>query len=203
MEHQLPQRISNFINGVFVDPVGVEYLASFLPATGLKGPEIPRSSKADVDLAVSAAQESFDTIWSSITPIQRSVMMIKIADLIQEELEEFATLESLDNGKPLWLSKSVDIPRAIHNFRFFASAILHSKEECTSTDISLNYVHKSAAGVAALISPWNLPLYLLTWKIAPAMACEIIPSFSYFDCNNHMCSKTAARPFANPRNSRL
>ncbi len=177
---ELPERISNFINGVFVDPVGQEYLPSFLPATGAKGPEIPRSSAADVNAAVSAAQKSFDNVWSVTTALDRSKIMNRIADLIEEDLEAFATLESLDNGKPLWLSKSVDIPRAIHNFRFFASAILYAKEECTSTEVSLNYVHKSPAGVAALISPWNLPLYLLTWKIAPAMACEL--SYNHLFC---------------------
>lgn len=197
----LPQRISNFVNGNFVPPVEGNYLKSFVPATGACGPEIPRSSTADVQTAVQAAHESFENVWSLTTPLYRSQMMNRIADLIEEDLEAFAILESIDNGKPLSLSRSVDIPRAVHNFRFFASAILHSKEECSSTEVSLNYVHKSPAGVAALISPWNLPLYLLTWKIAPAMACE-------FDCfcplimMSHYDNKTAVRPFASPRNLR-
>lgn len=123
-------------------------------------------------MAVESASKAFQA-WSSTTKEFKSQILHKIASLIESRLEEFAAAESQDNGKPLWLSRTLDIPRAIHNFRFFAGVILYQKEECTQLDAqgAFNFVQKTPAGVAALISPWNLPLYLLTWKIAPALAC--------------------------------
>jgi acyl-CoA reductase-like NAD-dependent aldehyde dehydrogenase len=119
--------------------------------------------------AVQAAQTA--SIAMSNLPIEaRSKILNKIADLIEQNLEDFATLECVDSGKPLWLCKAVDIPRAVHNMRFFASAILHHQEESNGSFEVLNYSQRSPYGVVGLITPWNLPLYLLTWKLAPALA---------------------------------
>ena len=110
--------------------------------------------------------------WSSTPAIERAKLLMKVADLLEERLDEFAELESEDQGKPVWLAKSIDIPRAVHNFRFFATNQLHVDNRSTFQEHfnALNYVSRQPVGVCALISPWNLPLYLLTWKIAPCLA---------------------------------
>jgi acyl-CoA reductase-like NAD-dependent aldehyde dehydrogenase len=154
----------NFIDGVFVAPSTGKYILSINPATTLAFGQIPDSGNEDVDLAVLAATNAFQA-WSTKSPQYRSAILTKIADLIQSQLEEFARAESIDQGKPIALARTVDIPRAIHNFRFFASSILHQDNICTHGEGVLNYVHKTPVGVCALISPWNLPLYLLTWKV--------------------------------------
>jgi aminomuconate-semialdehyde/2-hydroxymuconate-6-semialdehyde dehydrogenase len=162
-------KISNFIDNSFVPPQKCEYIESVNPANGVVEILIPNSTSEDVDAAVESAAKAFVS-WSQTSVEYRSNILLKIADLISADLEEFAVAESKDNGKPLSLSRSVDIPRAIHNFRFFANAILNSKTFARDNGQFLNYTVKSPVGVAALISPWNLPLYLLTWKIAPAIA---------------------------------
>jgi aminomuconate-semialdehyde/2-hydroxymuconate-6-semialdehyde dehydrogenase len=163
-------RIHNFINGEFVPPQSGTYLDDVCPATGDVLAEIPDSDRADVDAAVRAAKAAFGS-WSK-TPVEtRSRILLKLADLIEANLDELARLESDDNGKPVALAKRMDIPRAVANFRFFATAILHQSTEAHATDhTALNYTLRQPIGVAGLISPWNLPLYLLSWKIAPAIA---------------------------------
>ncbi|KAG8201648.1 hypothetical protein JTE90_012715 [Oedothorax gibbosus] len=161
--------IKNFINGQFVG--SKEYLDSFDPATGRLNARIPDSDTADVAQAVKAAKKAFKE-WSSKDPSYRSKLMHRVADILESRSEEFAIAETKDQGKPLWLSKTVEIPRAVLNFRHFANTILNDTELCIpqEEDGILNYTTRSACGVAACIVPWNLPLYLLTFKLAPAIA---------------------------------
>lgn len=167
-----PRRIDakNFIAGRFVDAHHGRTLVNVNPSTGAQLGTIPASDAQDVDRAVAAAKQAFPT-WRSTPAETRSRLLLKLADLIEQNLEELARLESLDNGKPVALARRMDIPRAVHNFRFFATAILHASDRSHMTDErALNYTLRQPLGVAGLISPWNLPLYLLTWKIAPALA---------------------------------
>jgi aminomuconate-semialdehyde/2-hydroxymuconate-6-semialdehyde dehydrogenase len=163
-------RCGNFINGAFVPPRAGAYLDDIAPATGEVLAQIPDSDRDDVADAVRAAKAAFPA-WSKTPAETRSRLLLKLADLIEQHLDELALLESEDNGKPVALAKRLDIPRAVANFRFFATAILHHASEAHVTDsVALNYTLRQPVGVAGLISPWNLPLYLLTWKIAPAIA---------------------------------
>ena len=165
-------KLNNFIGGSFVEPLSQEYMLSYAPATGEPLLHLADSNSADVDRAVAAAQAAFPA-WSALSADARSAHLYRVADLIEQRLEEFAKAESADNGKPVSLARAMDIPRAIHNFRFFAGAVLHAQESSTTQGPSaapvLNYTLRQPLGVAGLISPWNLPLYLLTWKVAPAL----------------------------------
>src|SRR5213082_894 len=164
------EKIQNFIDGQFVEPVGGKYLDNIEPATGRPYSQVADSDTRDVDLAVAAADKAFGE-WSKRTATERSKILLRIADLIDRDLEKLARAESIDTGKPLSLARSLDIPRAASNFRFFATAILHTENEAHVTDgIAFNYTLRQPRGIAGLISPWNLPLYLLSWKIAPAIA---------------------------------
>jgi aminomuconate-semialdehyde/2-hydroxymuconate-6-semialdehyde dehydrogenase len=163
-------RLNNFIDGRFVPPESGQYFDDIHPATGDVLAQIPDSDHRDVALAVEAAKRAFPS-WSATRAEDRSRVLLKIADLIEQNLDELARLESDDNGKTVSLARRMDIPRAVANFRFFATAILHHASEAHVTDqIALNYTLRQPVGVAGLISPWNLPLYLLSWKIAPAIA---------------------------------
>jgi len=163
-------KIQNFIGGEFVEPQSGKYLDNIEPATGKSYSRVPDSGKEDVDLAVSAAEAAFPA-WSKMAAIERSQVLLRIADLIERDLEKFARAESIDTGKPITLARALDIPRAVANFRFFATAILHAENEAHITDgVAFNYTLRQPRGIAGLISPWNLPLYLLSWKIAPAIA---------------------------------
>lgn len=164
------EKILNYIGGELLEPINGKYLNNFNPATGEVYSLIPDSDDADVELAVTSAKNAFP-MWSGLTPEKRSRYLLKIAELIDKNLQSLATAETTDNGKPFWLSSTVDIPRASANFRFYATAILHDHEEAykTTNDI-FNYTQRVPLGVAGCISPWNLPLYLFTWKIAPALA---------------------------------
>lgn len=169
MQKELP-RIKNFIGGKFVEPRSGKYLENIEPATGKPYSQVPDSGQEDVDLAVAAAEKAF-VDWSKKPAAERSKILLRIADLIERDLEKFARAESIDTGKPITLARTLDIPRAISNFRFFATAILHTENEAHVTDdIAFNYTLRQPRGIAGLISPWNLPLYLLSWKIAPAIA---------------------------------
>jgi aminomuconate-semialdehyde/2-hydroxymuconate-6-semialdehyde dehydrogenase len=166
-----PDQIRNFIDGQFVEPVGGEYLDNIEPATGKPYSQVADSDNRDVDLAVAAAEKAFAD-WLRTPAAERSRILLRIADLIDRDLERFARAESVDTGKPLSLARSLDIPRASSNFRFFATAILHTENEAHMMDgVAFNYTLRQPRGVVGLISPWNLPLYLLSWKIAPAIAC--------------------------------
>ena len=164
------ERITNYIEGRSVPPAGGAFLDGVEPATGRKLVEIPDSDETDIDCAAQAAARAFPA-WSHLPAQERSRVLSRIADLIERDLDQLATLESRDTGKPVSLARSMDIPRAVSNFRFFATAILHTASEVHATDYSaLNYTLRRPRGVAGLISPWNLPLYLLSWKVAPAIA---------------------------------
>src|SRR3954464_13360656 len=163
-------KIRNFIAGQFVEPAGGKYLDNIEPATGQPYSLVPDSDGRDVELAVTAAENAFST-WSKTSAADRSRILLRIADLIERDLDKLARAESIDTGKPLSLARSLDIPRAASNFRFFATAILHTENEAHVTDgVAFNYTLRQPRGIAGLISPWNLPLYLLSWKIAPAIA---------------------------------
>jgi len=162
--------IKNYINGEFKDTQDGESVENINPATGKSIGSIPSSKAGDVHQAVLAAQEAFKT-WSVSSREERFTVMNKIADLIESNLDELALAETIDNGKPLKLSKRVDIPRAADNFRFFATGIMHyAAESHVSEQSGINYTIRQPIGVVGCISPWNLPLYLFTWKIAPALA---------------------------------
>ncbi|HEY7114604.1 MAG TPA: aldehyde dehydrogenase [Thermoanaerobaculia bacterium] len=164
------KRVLNFIDGEFRPPCSGRYLPDVEPATGQVLAEIAESGSEDVDAAVAAASRAFES-WRRTPAEERSRLLIRVADLIEDNFEELARLEAEDSGKPIGLARRMDIPRAILNFRFFATAILHAETPAHMTDDrALNYTLRQPLGVAGLISPWNLPLYLLTWKIAPAIA---------------------------------
>lgn len=170
------KKIFNYINGELVDPLSGRNLDNYEPATGKVYSVIPDSDHNDVTLAVSAAQQAFP-LWSGYSAEKRSDILLKLAALIDRDLEALAHAESVDNGKTIKLARSLDIPRASANIRFFASAILHSSSATHLTDTTaINYTARSPVGVAGCISPWNLPLYLFTWKIAPALAagCTVV-----------------------------
>ncbi len=163
-------RLANFINGKFVAPASGTYIDDINPATEEVIAEIPDSGAEDVDRAVAAARAAFPS-WSRTPADERSKLLLRLADLIERNFDELARLESCDSGKPIALARRLDIPRAIQNFRFFATAILHQTSDAHMTDTTaLNYTLRQPLGVVGLISPWNLPLYLLSWKIAPAIA---------------------------------
>ena len=164
------KKILNYINGQWQEPLGGEWLDNIDPSRGKVYSQLPQSTAADVDQAVEAAEKAFPQ-WSGMSAKERSDIMLRVAELIDENLEGLAEAESLDNGKPLKLAKTVDIPRARDNFAFFATAILH--DEAPFHDMGgrgFNYTLRQPMGVVGCISPWNLPLYLFTWKIAPALA---------------------------------
>jgi aminomuconate-semialdehyde/2-hydroxymuconate-6-semialdehyde dehydrogenase len=184
-------RIQNFINGEFVEAVGGNYLDNIEPATGKPYSLVADSDAGDVEAAVAAAEKAF-VDWSKKSAAERSKVLLRIADLIERDLEKLARAESIDTGKPLSLARTLDIPRAASNFRFFATAILHTESEAHITDnVAFNYTLRQPRGIAGLISPWNLPLYLLSWKIAPAIAVgntaiakpsELTPMTAYILC---------------------
>jgi aminomuconate-semialdehyde/2-hydroxymuconate-6-semialdehyde dehydrogenase len=182
-------KLANYINGHAVAPKSGRYIPNFEPATGQVYSEIPDSGAEDVDAAVQAAKKIFPW-WSQRTPEQRSQVLLSIADRMEKSLDVLARAESRDQGKPYHLAREAEIPRSIQNFRYFATKILHTEEMARHNQAqgTLNYTHKAPVGVAGLISPWNLPLLLFTWKVAPAIACgntvvakpsEITPMTAY------------------------
>ncbi len=163
-------RIANFIGGNLQVPASGRYLDNYNPATGEVCGSVPDSDEADVKAAVTAAAEAFRS-WSRKEAEDRCAILWRLAGLIERDLDKLALAESLDTGKPVWLARSVDIPRAARNLRFFGTAAVHFASEAHAMeDVALNYTLRDPVGVAGCISPWNLPLYLFTWKIAPALA---------------------------------
>lgn len=164
------ETIKNYINGEYVDADSGSTLENVNPATGKVYSLIADSALTDIDHAVSAAQGAFSR-WSGLDAGSRSKHLLRLADAIEENVEALALAESVDNGKPVSAARSLDIPRAAKNFRFFATAILHeSSESHASGSGIINYTLRQPLGVVGAISPWNLPLYLFTWKIAAALA---------------------------------
>lgn len=171
--------IEHFIDGRFVPPDSGSWLDVIEPATGGVYAKVAAGDERDVRAAVEVGKRAFPA-WSGLAAAERSRLLLRLADLIDERVDELARAESIDTGKPISLARSVDIPRSAANFRYFATAILHTQSEMHDFDgggtpggvPALNYTLRRPRppGVAGLISPWNLPLYLLTWKIAPALA---------------------------------
>jgi aminomuconate-semialdehyde/2-hydroxymuconate-6-semialdehyde dehydrogenase len=189
--------ILNFIDGDFSESLSNKRLDNINPSEGKVYSTLPRSSQADIELAVNAAENAF-LKWADTALNERAQIMLRIADEIENNLESLALAESKDNGKPLQLAKTIDIPRAASNFRFFAYALtqFHSESHENQGLKNVNFTLRKALGVVGCISPWNLPLYLLTWKIAPAIAAgncviakpsEVTPMTAYLLCK--ICKK--------------
>ncbi len=165
-----PLQLANLIDGRSVTPADDRWLEVFEPATGKVFARCPASARADVDRAVEAARQA-STAWAATSPEERARLLNRLADLVGAELDALAELESRDSGKPVALARQVDIPRAVSNLRFFAAAITQwSSEAHISSAQTINITLRQPLGVVGCISPWNLPLYLFTWKIAPALA---------------------------------
>ena len=164
------EKLSNFINGAYLAPLSGKYIDNFEPATGKVYSLIPDSDASDVELAVEAASNAFP-LWSNMGIEERGKILKKLSEGIEANMDAFVAAESKDNGKPLSLAKHVDIPRAVSNFHFFATAIEHFASESHQMEgVGFNYTTRKPIGVVGCISPWNLPLYLFSWKIAPALA---------------------------------
>lgn len=160
----------NFIDGNYCTPIDNRYFDNIDPSTGLVYSLIPDSDENDLALAVLAAEKAFP-IWSNMPSEERSKILVRFSEGIEKRMKQFVAAESKDNGKPLTLARHVDIPRAVSNFHFFATAILHFASESHYMEgIGINYTTRKPLGIVGCISPWNLPLYLFTWKIAPALA---------------------------------
>jgi aminomuconate-semialdehyde/2-hydroxymuconate-6-semialdehyde dehydrogenase len=194
-------KVLNLIDGDFVEPGAKSYLENVDPSTGQVYSQVADSDEGDVDRAVRAARRAFPS-WS-VTPVgQRARLLLAIADGIERDLDHFARAECIDSGKPLRQASMVEIPRAVANFRFFAAAIVASSSESHATDYqAINYTLRRPRGVAGLISPWNLPLYLLSWKVAPALAAgntavakppELTPMTAYLLAK--VCTKVGVPP---------
>src|ERR1700686_3091361 len=150
----LTMNIANFIDGTFVAPRSGTYFDDVNPATEEVIAQIPDSDSQDIDDAVAAGKAAFPA-WSRTAAAERSRLLLKVADLIEQNLEELARAESIDTGKTISLARRLDIPRAVLNFRFFATAILHHATEAHVTDsAALNYTLRQPLGVVGLISPW-------------------------------------------------
>lgn len=164
-------QIKNFINSKFENPISNDWIDNYCPANGEVYGQIPNSSEEDVENAYQSAESAFK-LWSQTILEERSRILIKISELLEKNLERLAEAESKDNGKPISLAKAIDIPRAASNFRFFGNAITQFASESHESvgQNAINYTLRQPIGVVGCISPWNLPLYLFTWKIAPAIA---------------------------------
>ncbi|MGJ3236547.1 aldehyde dehydrogenase [Marivirga sp.] len=163
------EKIANYINGELIAPKSSQYMDDVNPATAEVFAQIPLSNDKDLQYAIDAAEKAFP-VWSNLSVKERANYLNKISKLINENLDELAKAESQDTGKPVQLAQTVDIPRASANMEFFAHAITQFSSESHAGINSINYTLRKPLGVVACISPWNLPLYLFTWKIAPALA---------------------------------
>lgn len=164
------KRYENFIGGKWVPPVDGEYFENISPVTGKPYCEVPRSKAADIELALDAAHAAKDA-WGRTSPAERARILNKIADRIEENLEMLAVAETWENGKPIRETLNADIPLAIDHFRYFAGCI--RAEEGTLAEIdhdTVAYHFKEPLGVVGQIIPWNFPLLMATWKLAPALA---------------------------------
>ena len=162
--------VKNYINGQFLDSISKNKIDNINPATGKIISTFPRSTKNDIDNAVDVAKNSFQK-WKNLPIAQRASYLIKLGNEIKKNAKALAAAETADTGKPLHLSKKMDIPRSYENFIYFGNAIIHNASEFHKMDNnSFNYTLRQPVGVVGCIAPWNLPLYLLTWKIAPALA---------------------------------
>lgn len=164
------KKILNTIGGEAREALGGEWMENLEPATGEPYSLVPDSDARDVEAAVQAAERAFAS-WSRLAAPDRSAVLLRIADGIDRNLEELAQAESRDQGKPIRLARTVDVPRASANFRFFGTGVVHFASEAhVMEDRAVNYTLRQPIGTVGCISPWNLPLYLFSWKIAPALA---------------------------------
>src|SRR5690606_6971641 len=164
------EKILNSINGEYIAPINNQYIDNYEPATGQVYGAIPNSDDQDVEMAVKAAQNAFP-IWSKMSIEERGIILGKIAAGIRARMQQFIEAESRDNGKPVSLASHVDIPRAVSNFEFYATGIQHFASESHYMEgVGVNFTTRKPIGIVGCISPWNLPLYLFSWKIAPALA---------------------------------
>lgn len=162
--------LKNYINGELVAPSSGRYIDNYEPATGKVYSQIPDSDEVDVQSAVESAKNAFES-WKNLSIEQRHDHLINVSRLIEQRIDEFALAESKDNGKPFKLAQRVDIPRAVSNFKFYATAIMNwGSESHNMAGKAINYTLRQPLGPVGCISPWNLPLYLFSWKIAPALA---------------------------------
>jgi len=168
MDEEVTQTLRNYVGGSFVEHGGTEWMDVFEPATGVRFARLPLSGSHDVDAAVEAARAA-QPGWGSLSMGDRAGWLDKIADSLESSFEEIAKLESRDTGKPISLARAVDANRSVANFRFFAGLIREQEQETFEMGDATNYVVNRPVGVGALITPWNLPLYLLSWKVAPAI----------------------------------
>lgn len=195
------KEILNYINGNFQPAKSGKTIDNYQPSTGEIYGTIPESDATDVHQAVEAAKEAFP-LWSATPKEKRSEIMFKLADLIGMNIEKLAMAEAIDNGKPVSLATAVDIPRAEKNIRFYANAITQFNSEANHMEIgAINYTLRKPIGVVGCISPWNLPLYLFTWKIAPALAAgncviakpsEVTPMTAYL--LSQLCNEAGIPP---------
>jgi aminomuconate-semialdehyde/2-hydroxymuconate-6-semialdehyde dehydrogenase len=194
MTLEIPYQLENYIGGSFQPPMSANFIDLVNPAIGEVTGQVPDSNEKDVNAAVEAAKAALPK-WSTTPVEERFRLLNKIAELVDANADVLALAETNDNGKPLWLSKRVDIPRASANFRFFATGIMHfASESHAMEDKAINYTLRQPVGIVGCISPWNLPLYLFTWKIAPALAAgncvvakpsEVTPVTAYL--LSHIC----------------
>jgi len=189
------QDVLNFIDGRHAPAACGEWLDDVDPATGETYARVASSDARDVDRSVAAALHAF-AAWSVTPVVERSKLLRRLARLIERDLEKLARAESIDSGKPLSAARTVDIPRAVQNFDFFADAVTQFSSEAHPTDeVALNYTLRQPLGPVACISPWNLPLYLLTWKIAPALAagnCVVAKPSEVTPMSAHLLGSLAA-----------
>ena len=189
------QDVLNFIDGRHAPAACGEWLDDVDPATGETYARVASSDARDVERSVAAALHAF-AAWSVTPVVERSKLLRRLGRLIERDLEKLARAESMDSGKPLSAARTVDIPRAVQNFDFFADAVTQFSSEAHPTDeVALNYTLRQPLGPVACISPWNLPLYLLTWKIAPALAagnCVVAKPSEVTPMSAHLLGSLAA-----------
>lgn len=167
----LPSKFGNFINGKFVEPAEGKYFDNVSPINGNVFIQAARGTKADVDAAVTAANAAYRSTWSKTSVTERSNMLLKIADICEANLERLAKIETVDNGKAVRETMAADLPLVIDHFRYFAGVI--RAEEGTATEIDVNTISlniQEPLGVVGQIIPWNFPLLMAAWKLAPALA---------------------------------
>lgn len=163
------EKILNYIDGRLFQPSNDQWLDNPEPATGTVYSQVPDSDEDDIHLAVQSAQAAFPK-WAAMDAMDRATLLHRVADLIDQNLDRLVEAESRDNGKPTWLARNVDIPRCSKNIRFFANLVTGMESQSHATAGVINYTLRQPLGAVGCISPWNLPLYLFTWKIAPALA---------------------------------
>ena len=164
------EKLQNYVAGALIAPRAERYFDNVEPATGLVYSQVPQSTGSDLAAAVAAAKQAFPA-WAKVSQEERAAVLMRIADTIDKYADRLAEAEARDNGKPKGLAKAVDMNRAAANFRFFAHAATQfASESHIMPGLAVNYTRRDPLGIVGCISPWNLPLYLLTWKIAPALA---------------------------------